>query len=348
MRKELGSREARRLARDLIEIERHLGIINGIATVRFEDYAALFRSDSEASLDSIKRSWERWKRLIRVAGFECMDEEDRALDVEPMRMVPLCVDMDRAILWANDLLQQRTKPSEPAELFMDTRFAPAQQDTRPVFVPDVEEPSFDEAEEALTPEDIDDIKSCIKQQAERCRRSIVQRRAALIKSDRQAEELRKTQEATRDHRFRTDRPGRPSFKDPCTICGQPQAAHVRKWHPGPGGRRTFISNPVSDGGRYYFVSSCLQSTFEDIQDMISRQQKISMATFAKKIGQDQWNEIRASLGYDRYLPISRAWNVGYYSSEYRGVPCVFLRWSGVEHIYTLEGKQGESLHTEGS
>lgn len=43
-----------------------------------------------------------------------------------------------------------------------------------------------------------------------------------------------------------------------------------------------------------------------------------------------------SVGYDRDLPLSKDWHVSYYRSFYRGRPCYYLVWSGIEHIWVKQ------------
>lgn len=98
-------------------------------------------------------------------------------------------------------------------------------------------------------------------------------------------------------------------------------------------------------GRYQYVTDCIGSTYEDIQDLIETEVSVSLETFRKAVGLRAWREIQAVLGYDRSFPISKDWHVGYYRGVYRGVPAYFLRHSRIEHIFTLEGRQGPSLAT---
>jgi hypothetical protein len=104
------------------------------------------------------------------------------------------------------------------------------------------------------------------------------------------------------------------------------------------------SNPAAnENGRFLFVTSCIDSTYEDIQALIASEQVVSRDTFRKAIGPEQWHDLVASLGYDRYFPITRDWHVGYYKGVYRGVPAYFLRHSRIEYIHTLDGAVGDSL-----
>ncbi|MCC6752029.1 MAG: hypothetical protein IT371_30535 [Deltaproteobacteria bacterium] len=101
-------------------------------------------------------------------------------------------------------------------------------------------------------------------------------------------------------------------------------------------------NPARDDGHYKFVTTCIDSTYEDMQALQSTERGISQRVFAKKIGRLQWGALQAALGYDRHFPIAKDWHVGYYRGVYREVPCVFLRHSKIEHIFTLDGRVGRS------
>ena len=99
---------------------------------------------------------------------------------------------------------------------------------------------------------------------------------------------------------------------------------------------------MRNAGRFLYVHSCPGSTYEDIQALMGSEEQVSLATFRKAIGADQWRDICLSLGYDRSFPISKDWHVGYYKGTYRHVPAYFLRHSRIEHIYTLGGVVGPS------
>lgn len=105
-------------------------------------------------------------------------------------------------------------------------------------------------------------------------------------------------------------------------------------------RRPSIRNLA---GRFRFVTDCIGSTSEDIRDLIDNgDDEISMRTFAIAIGRDGWQQLSEMLGYDRYFPLSRDWHVGYYRGIFRGVPAVYMRWSAIEYIFTLDGRVGPS------
>lgn len=104
---------------------------------------------------------------------------------------------------------------------------------------------------------------------------------------------------------------------------------------------TFRIAPLA--GRFRFVTDCIGSTYEDIRDLVDQERDIGMRTFQAAVGREGWRELSDMLGYDRYLPLSRDWHVGYYKSLFRGMPAVFLRHSAIEYIFTPDGRVGPSL-----
>jgi len=100
---------------------------------------------------------------------------------------------------------------------------------------------------------------------------------------------------------------------------------------------------ASENGRYRFVTSCVGSTYEDISALKESGEDVSRTAFARALGPAEWKAIQKELGYDRDFPISGDWHVDYRKGTYRGVPAYYLVWSGIECIFTLDGKQGASL-----
>lgn len=100
---------------------------------------------------------------------------------------------------------------------------------------------------------------------------------------------------------------------------------------------------ASENGRYHFVTSCVGSTYEDISALKESGEDVSRTTFARALGPAEWKAIQKELGYDRDFPISGDWHVDYRKGTYRGVPAYYLVWSGIEYIFTLDGRQGASL-----
>jgi hypothetical protein len=122
--------------------------------------------------------------------------------------------------------------------------------------------------------------------------------------------------------------------------GEVKALDISDWL---GREATNPPGPARDDGRYVFVTDCIRSTYEDISALNDDSTKISMRTFRRKLAPGQWRELSARLGYDRWLPLSKDPLVGFFRSTYRGVPAVYLAWSGIEQIFTLDGRQGPSL-----
>lgn len=102
------------------------------------------------------------------------------------------------------------------------------------------------------------------------------------------------------------------------------------------------NNPVSGQGRYRFVTDCIHSTGPDIARLVDGATKISQRTFRHKLAAGEWKALSDRLGYDRHLLLSSDPFVGYFKSVYRGAPAVFMTWSGIEQVFTLDGKQGPS------
>jgi hypothetical protein len=99
---------------------------------------------------------------------------------------------------------------------------------------------------------------------------------------------------------------------------------------------------MRDDGRYRFVTTCVNSTSDDIDALIEQAQDVSMRIFRQKIGSEQYRELEAALGYNRDLRLANDWAVSTHRSVYRGVPAYYLVWSAIEHIYTLDGELGPS------
>lgn len=96
-------------------------------------------------------------------------------------------------------------------------------------------------------------------------------------------------------------------------------------------------------GRFRFVHACPDSTYEDMRAMLDTDEPVSRRTLSYHVGSEQLRDIERWLGYSRELPMSRDWAVGYHRGIYRGVPAYWFRWSGMEYIFTLDGKLGPSL-----
>lgn len=98
----------------------------------------------------------------------------------------------------------------------------------------------------------------------------------------------------------------------------------------------------TNAGHYHFVHACPGSTYEDMRALIATERRVSLPTFRHAIGLEQWIELQEGLGYDRHLPISKDRVIGFYKGTYRQVPAYFVRHSGTEYIFTLNGELGPS------
>lgn len=85
---------------------------------------------------------------------------------------------------------------------------------------------------------------------------------------------------------------------------------------------------------FQFVTDCVSSTCELITDMVDSSREITYKTFFKYVS---LSEVANMLGYEtdprKGLTIKNDWHVGYYKSVYRGKPCYYVRWSGIEYVF---------------
>jgi hypothetical protein len=100
-----------------------------------------------------------------------------------------------------------------------------------------------------------------------------------------------------------------------------------------------VKSVPKTNGRYLYVHSCVESSQEDIHALKRSEKKVSLGTFRKAIGLEAWHELVKNLGYRRGgVSIAKDWAVDFCRGVYRGVPCFFLRHSGIEYIFTKDGK----------
>ena len=87
---------------------------------------------------------------------------------------------------------------------------------------------------------------------------------------------------------------------------------------------------------FEFATDCVGSTYEAISALKESERPIGLRTFREAIGVPAWRDIQKQLGYGNDFRISRDWHVGYYKGTYLGRRAVFIRWSGIEYIFTKE------------
>ena len=78
-----------------------------------------------------------------------------------------------------------------------------------------------------------------------------------------------------------------------------------------------------------------------IRAMIDDAQRITRATFLRAVAIVELHAVEVSLGYEthprRGLTMAGDRYVSYHRSAYRGRPCVFFKWSAIEHIFVADG-----------
>ncbi len=83
---------------------------------------------------------------------------------------------------------------------------------------------------------------------------------------------------------------------------------------------------------YEYLTCCVASTAELINDMTDNGRKITANTFFKHVSLQEVNE---QFGYTgTCIPsIKKDWHVAYYKSTYDGQRCYYLVHSAIEYIY---------------
>lgn len=87
-----------------------------------------------------------------------------------------------------------------------------------------------------------------------------------------------------------------------------------------------------------FITSCIEAeSGEAINAMKDAATEITRRTFLRYVDRDDHVTTERTLGYAdhaaRGLTMARDWHVSYHRGVFRGRPCVYFRWSGIEHIY---------------
>jgi hypothetical protein len=70
---------------------------------------------------------------------------------------------------------------------------------------------------------------------------------------------------------------------------------------------------------------------------IDDSREITRRTFRRHVNHESLEDLEASLGYEshpsRGLTMAGDWYVTYHKSTYKGRPCVYLRYSGIEYLF---------------
>lgn len=89
-----------------------------------------------------------------------------------------------------------------------------------------------------------------------------------------------------------------------------------------------------------FTTDCTASDGQSIQQMIDGATDITRKTFLRYVDRESLADVERQLGYagsrtrNSDLRMTRDWHVSYHRSRYQGQPCVYFRWSAIEHIFT--------------
>jgi hypothetical protein len=87
--------------------------------------------------------------------------------------------------------------------------------------------------------------------------------------------------------------------------------------------------------RFEFFTTCVGwGKGEDILALRESAKNITRKTFARKVR--GLKELEKSLGYDRYLAMSKDRHVSYAKGKFLDKPAYYFVWSGVEFIFLKE------------
>lgn len=79
-----------------------------------------------------------------------------------------------------------------------------------------------------------------------------------------------------------------------------------------------------------FATTCVASDERSICNMTGRARRITAKTFFSRVNR---KDVEEMLGYGKQLHIKDDCHVSYYASRFRGIPCYYLDWSSIEHIF---------------
>ena len=88
-----------------------------------------------------------------------------------------------------------------------------------------------------------------------------------------------------------------------------------------------------------YLHCCVDSDAESIQNMLDSHEEATVSELRENIaGLDDWAVAHGyELDPDDGLTLDDDWHVSAGVAVYRGEPCWFLRWSGIEFIWTESG-----------
>ncbi len=109
-------------------------------------------------------------------------------------------------------------------------------------------------------------------------------------------------------------------------------------------------NPVDYlSPEWVFLGSCIELDGEDcINNMKHSPTSVSYTTLRRVVGAKIVDEVVSALGYATGkqrggMRISKDWAVGFYQSTYGTVPCYYIAWSGIEHVFVPRDQASAAL-----
>ena len=86
--------------------------------------------------------------------------------------------------------------------------------------------------------------------------------------------------------------------------------------------------------KYQFITSCVNSTAELIDNMVDSAIDITYRTFIQYVDIQELSEMFGYVMNSRNgLTLKKDWAVSYHRSTYDGQPCYYLRHSAIEYIF---------------
>lgn len=91
--------------------------------------------------------------------------------------------------------------------------------------------------------------------------------------------------------------------------------------------------------RLPYLLSCVSSRdVAAIINMVDESREITRRTFRRRVRRQDREELEKQLGYGHDFRITQDWHVRYFSSRWRGRPCVYLMHSCIEYVFAAGGK----------
>jgi hypothetical protein len=89
---------------------------------------------------------------------------------------------------------------------------------------------------------------------------------------------------------------------------------------------------------YRFYSSCVEyPNLEDLNTIIENERTITLNTFKKHVDREQFNGLKAGLGYTRDFKLEDDWHVSYHKSKDKRKNTVYyMQHSAIEYIFKEE------------